>query len=814
MPAPGIDETQEHQAPPGRGDRHDVDALLDMRERLDQLGYLVAQLRDGLPERQADTLARIEQGIASLALRIADGGHGKAPAGAQAASAPAAPDADEPWDAQSAEALMLAYEQAMAEASSAEVRPREMYRPQPALPGAAEARGAPADAHIDRPWLEARFAGLSALIGHALANMAPARSLAALDRRLDAFEKRLDAALGDKAAWSGREDLSAVEAHIKELAAHLEGVCGQLARLDEMDAHLRDLKQAYEEWRRQSQVGPPPLSEDAVAALIEGAAERAAARVATAGAEDEGQRRIEALEGLLHDYIAERRRGEEATGGALASIEGSLTRIAERVDAMEAARAEPALAADEEDRERDGIELESERLAEAYAAGARALGVEASETLLDATDYAARSAGTAATLAAPLPADGGQAGPPTDDQTARQELRASALRAKLKAEGALREAGAAGASLDEAKASMLGDGRPGAPGRARSHRFSLLVCGAMALLSAASFVAVDRLLSHASPGGDGTPTASVRSPAVVEVPKGTAGIAEQRRGDPVRVEDHEKASTAPAAPRDAPESTTDEPRSGQAEPLRRLSRLQTAATGEAAAAVTAVLGPQRSPEEAGATQSAGRLPPAAMGTAELRSAAAAGDAQAQLEIATRFAQGRDVPQDQAQAFSWYERAATRGLAPAQFRLAAYYERGIGVPADPSRARVWYQRAAEQGHARAMHNLAMLSVAGGGADADYATAAHWFRQAAERGLGDSQFNLGVLYETGRGVARDLQEAYKWYTLAGRSGDPAAARRLEQIKARMEPSAIATAERSAAAWQPAAPASADPVVESGR
>jgi localization factor PodJL len=143
-----------------------------------------------------------------------------------------------------------------------------------------------------------------------------------------------------------------------------------------------------------------------------------------------------------------------------------------------------------------------------------------------------------------------------------------------------------------------------------------------------------------------------------------------------------------------------------------------------------------------------------------------------------------------------------GLAAAQFRLAAYFERGIGVEADRERAKVWYRRAADQGYVRAMHNLGVLIVGGREGQADYAAAAGWFRQAAERGLADSQFNLAVLHENGRGVPKDLQEAYKWFALAARAGDPVSARRLEQIKARLEPAEIEAAERKLAAWQPSA------------
>ena len=102
----------------------------------------------------------------------------------------------------------------------------------------------------------------------------------------------------------------------------------------------------------------------------------------------------------------------------------------------------------------------------------------------------------------------------------------------------------------------------------------------------------------------------------------------------------------------------------------------------------------------------------------------------------------------------------------------------------------------------MHNLGVLTVGTGDRQADYSAAARWFEQAAERGLSDSQFNLAVLHENGRGVPKDLQEAYKWFTLAARSGDPVAARRLEQVKARMEPAEIEAAERKLAAWRPSA------------
>ena len=63
--------------------------------------------------------------------------------------------------------------------------------------------------------------------------------------------------------------------------------------------------------------------------------------------------------------------------------------------------------------------------------------------------------------------------------------------------------------------------------------------------------------------------------------------------------------------------------------------------------------------------------PTAIGSRRLRAAAAKGDPAAQFEIASRFADGRGVPQDLLAASDWFERAAKQGLAPAQFRLGGF-----------------------------------------------------------------------------------------------------------------------------------------------
>ena len=68
-------------------------------------------------------------------------------------------------------------------------------------------------------------------------------------------------------------------------------------------------------------------------------------------------------------------------------------RIVDRIEAMEAAKSAPAAPADSDAPERDGMEAEHDRLAEAYAAGARVLGQQGLEPPLHAADYVCRPTG-------------------------------------------------------------------------------------------------------------------------------------------------------------------------------------------------------------------------------------------------------------------------------------------------------------------------------------------------------------------------------------------------------------------------------------
>ncbi len=237
---------------------------------------------------------------------------------------------------------------------------------------------------------------------------------------------------------------------------------------------------------------------------------------------------------------------------------------------------------------------------------------------------------------------------------------------------------------------------------------------------------------------------------------------------------------------------------------------QTATTAPAAAAPSATTAAPAAPTTDAAVTYP--MPDEAIGTARLRVAAAAGDPAALYEVGARYAEGRGVDRDMAQAAIWLERAANAGLAVAEHRLATLYEAGLGVPENRQTAYDWYLAAADQGNVLAMHNLGVMLSQGIDGTPDFAGAVQWFTAAADHGIRDSQYNLGVIYARGIGVDPDLSASYKWFALAAAQGDTDAAARRDDVASALTPDQLAAARAAVSAWQiQGAPAAANTVAE---
>jgi TPR repeat protein len=78
-----------------------------------------------------------------------------------------------------------------------------------------------------------------------------------------------------------------------------------------------------------------------------------------------------------------------------------------------------------------------------------------------------------------------------------------------------------------------------------------------------------------------------------------------------------------------------------------------------------------------------------------------GEARAQYDLGLMYDQGQGVPQSDAKAMEWYERAAQQGEPRAQYNLGLMHLNGQGVPPDLVKAYYWISLSANRGNAHAL-----------------------------------------------------------------------------------------------------------------
>lgn len=313
----------------------------------------------------------------------------------------------------------------------------------------------------------------------------------------------------------------------------------------------------------------------------------------------------------------------------------------------------------------------------------------------------------------------------------------------------------------------------------RKVRSLFVGAGAVILIVAATRVAIDMLdPANRSVADIGAPITT----DIVEAP------APQR---PAPAPAIAAPSTLPAKPdvfAAPPSGVMERPRAASQTPA--AVQPEPEATGSIAPASRNVVAPAATPATAALPRDPSLVIPEKLPVA-LRNAALKSQPAAEFEVGIRLIEGRGVAQNTEAGLRWLERAAGAGLAPAHFRLAGLYEKGIGVKKNPAVARRHYVAAAEKGNAKAMHNLAVLYAEGIDGKPDYKTAAEWFRRAADYGVADSQYNLAILHARGIGAEQNLAESYKWFALAAIQGDNDAAKKRDDVAAKLDAASLAAA-----------------------
>jgi TPR repeat protein len=148
----------------------------------------------------------------------------------------------------------------------------------------------------------------------------------------------------------------------------------------------------------------------------------------------------------------------------------------------------------------------------------------------------------------------------------------------------------------------------------------------------------------------------------------------------------------------------------------------------------------------------------------LEYAAKRGVLGAQVKLARAYASGRDVPKDDARAFSYFEQIAdqqadispsspvAKYVAEAFIALGQYYLNGIPsrpLAANPSYAADLFRHAASYfGNAEAQYRLARLYMDGTGVEKNMGLAVNWLAIAAKKQHAASQATLGEILWRGQ------------------------------------------------------------------
>ncbi|MCC7281080.1 MAG: sel1 repeat family protein [Acetobacteraceae bacterium] len=105
--------------------------------------------------------------------------------------------------------------------------------------------------------------------------------------------------------------------------------------------------------------------------------------------------------------------------------------------------------------------------------------------------------------------------------------------------------------------------------------------------------------------------------------------------------------------------------------------------------------------------------------------------------------------------------ADQGEAGARVILGFMHRYGQGMPQNPAEAVTWYRQAADQGPTGARFNHGIMDRRSQGMPQSDAEAVMWYRQAAGRGQASAQLSLGVRYRRSQGMPQNPAEAVTWY-----------------------------------------------------
>lgn len=728
------------------------------------------------------------------------------------------PAGDEPWDADTAEALTQSYEE----------------HPEPVARAATEAM-----TYIQQAWIGERFSDLSQKIMQAISDLQPSSTVTLLEERLDAFQAHIAEALRDVVRRDDLEGMRLIEVHVNDLGDKLDELEQHVSRIDRIESDVRNVidqvsderitklfdydsrfaadleavaKRAAEEVRFAHESEPSTTDtrrHDELRALIEASiqdrreAEVQAVSLVTglSGRVSAQSDRYDELKGLMEQAIQEQRQNEQTAFGMLDTLQQALVTILDRMDALEQQGTPlPAPATREHARSTDRDPPSGDDEPGAPFPSDPSVSSEAPYTFRDTRFDSTFSAkdelegpAPASALVEVATAFAEQAEPAeyvvseeadSPIERLRRDFIADARRAKLKATANRAEEAASPKaeekkpnSVAQARAALTQTLRPaqtGGSGRLFGMSTKLLA-GVLALIIAINgglllfgrksappqIAPPPAAMAPQAPATDG---ASDGSSATPEPPSGTH--APGPRSDlgggalpPYGYQDDvlnppEVETLGDAIPAGPPGGTA------IAHPAGSVPDEVVATIYEQQ--VLAGLSGQLGMIAAG--QSASAMLPEASGRID---ATFTPSELTPASEGSKSASALDMPPATVGPMS-LRLAAANGDPSAEFEVAARLAEGNGTGQNYAQALHWYQRSAAKGFAQAQYRLGTLYERGLGVDKDIERAKIWYGRAAEQGNVKSMHNLAVLNTSGEKGEPDFAAAAPWFLKAAEHG----------------------------------------------
>jgi TPR repeat protein len=139
--------------------------------------------------------------------------------------------------------------------------------------------------------------------------------------------------------------------------------------------------------------------------------------------------------------------------------------------------------------------------------------------------------------------------------------------------------------------------------------------------------------------------------------------------------------------------------------------------------------------------------------------------------------------------------AARGDAEAQLAMGHRYAQGDGVVKNEKEAAKWYEMAAKKGLSEAQYQYGLALLEGRGVVQDYQAAFRLIEKPALKGHANAQYSLGELYRYGTGTAIDKARAYLWFNLAAAQGLDAAAKARDSLVWQLKPEQVTAMQEEA-------------------